>query len=65
MGGAGPRPGPGGGERAGAGNAGGVNTELPAGWSATRSRPLCPYPQTAQRREGATDLESAASFVCR
>jgi feruloyl esterase len=49
----------------GAGNAGGVNTELPAGWSATRTRPLCPYPQTAQRRDGATDLESAASFVCR
>ncbi len=25
----------------GAGNAGGVNTDLPAAWSATRSRPLC------------------------
>ncbi|MFM2403175.1 MAG: hypothetical protein RL223_1055 [Pseudomonadota bacterium] len=49
----------------GAGNAGGVvNTELPAGWSANRSRPLCPYPQVA-RYSGSGDVESAASFSCR
>lgn len=48
----------------GAGNAGGVNADLPAGWSATRSRPLCPYPQVA-RYNGSGDLESAASFSCR
>ena len=38
------------------------NKELPAGWSRTRSRPLCPWPQIA-RRTG-DDLESAASFRC-
>ena len=47
----------------GTGNAGGVNTELPAGWSANRSRPLCPYPQVA-RYNGSGDTESAASFTC-
>ncbi|MCR5863773.1 tannase/feruloyl esterase family alpha/beta hydrolase [Aquincola sp. J276] len=47
----------------GAGNAGGVNADLPAGWSAQRSRPLCPYPQVA-RYAGSGDLESAASFRC-
>jgi pimeloyl-ACP methyl ester carboxylesterase len=39
------------------------NKELPAGWSATRSRPLCPYPAVA-RHDGKGDQESAASFVC-
>ncbi|WP_280187745.1 tannase/feruloyl esterase family alpha/beta hydrolase [Delftia sp. PS-11] len=48
----------------GAGNAGGVNADLPANWSATRTRPLCPYPQTA-RYNGSGDIESAASFSCR
>ncbi|WP_395817322.1 tannase/feruloyl esterase family alpha/beta hydrolase [Archangium minus] len=48
----------------GAGNAAGVNPELPSGWSATRSRPLCPYPQVARLKTGATDLESADSFAC-
>ncbi|MFO1328963.1 MAG: tannase/feruloyl esterase family alpha/beta hydrolase [Rubrivivax sp.] len=46
----------------GAGNAGGVNAELPAGWSATRTRPLCPYPLVARYVSG--DVESAASFAC-
>lgn len=48
----------------GAGNAGGVNTELPAGWSATRTRPLCAYPTVAHYR-GSGDPEKAESFVCR
>jgi feruloyl esterase len=48
----------------GAGNAGGVNTELPASWSATRTRPLCPFPQVA-RYSGSGSLEVAASFTCR
>ena len=41
-----------------------VNAELPAGWSATRTRPLCPYPKVA-RYNGTGDLEAAASFTCR
>lgn len=48
----------------GAGNAGGVNAEVPASWSATRSRPLCPYPKVA-RYNGSGDVESAANFSCR
>jgi feruloyl esterase len=48
----------------GAGNAGGVNADLPAGWSANRTRPLCPYPLVA-RYNGTGDIESAASFSCR
>jgi pimeloyl-ACP methyl ester carboxylesterase len=40
-----------------------VNTELPAGWSAGRTRPLCPYPKVAKYR-GTGDIESAASFSC-
>jgi len=47
----------------GAGNAAGANVDLPAGWSATRSRPLCPYPKVA-RYSGSGDVESAASFSC-
>ncbi len=47
----------------GTGNAGGVNADLPAAWSATRSRPLCPYPQVA-RYKGTGDIESADSFSC-
>ena len=46
----------------GAGNAGGVNAELPADWSATRTRPLCPYPLVARYKSG--DKEVAASFAC-
>ena len=41
-----------------------VNKELPAGWSATRSRPLCAYPAVA-RHDGKGDGESADSFACR
>ncbi len=47
----------------GAGNAGGTNEELPAGWSAKRSRPLCPYPQVATY-DGTGDVEQASSFSC-
>jgi hypothetical protein len=47
----------------GVGNRGGANPELPASWSATRSRPLCPYPKTA-RYQGSGSLEDAASFAC-
>ena len=38
------------------------NPELPAGWSAKRSRPLCPWPQVARYAGGNTEL--AASFRC-
>jgi feruloyl esterase len=47
----------------GAGNAGGVNAEVPAGWSATRTRPLCAYPKVAKYK-GTGSLELAASFSC-
>lgn len=46
----------------GAGNAGGVNTDLPSNWSATRTRPLCPYPLIVRYKSG--DPEAAASFAC-
>ena len=46
----------------GTGNAGGVNNELPAGWSPQRSRPLCAYPSVARYQGG--DADSAASFSC-
>lgn len=46
----------------GAGNPGGVNTELPAGWSPQRSRPLCAWPSVARYRSG--DPENADSFTC-
>ena len=48
----------------GTGNAGGANADVPASWSATRTRPLCPYPQVA-RYNGTGDIESAASFSCK
>jgi pimeloyl-ACP methyl ester carboxylesterase len=47
----------------GAGNAGGVNAEVPSNWSATRTRPLCPYPQVA-RYKGSGDIEKAENFTC-
>lgn len=47
----------------GAGNAAAVNTELPASWSATRTRPLCPYPKVA-RYKGSGSIETADSFSC-
>ena len=46
----------------GAGNAGGVNADVPASWSATRTRPLCPYPLVARYVAG--DVEKAESFSC-
>jgi hypothetical protein len=48
----------------GPGNPAGANPELPADWSAARSRPLCPYPMTA-RYEGTGSLEDSGSFACR
>jgi feruloyl esterase len=46
----------------GAGHAGGVNAELPAGWAPHRTRLLCPWPQVARYKGG--DLENTASFRC-
>lgn len=48
----------------GAGNAVAVNPDVPADWSAARTRPLCPYPKVA-RYDGSGDIEAAASFTCR
>ena len=48
----------------GAGNPGGVNPEVPAGWNPNRARPLCPYPQVA-RYSGSGSIEDAANFSCR
>ena len=48
----------------GAGNAVGVNRDVPSNWSPSRSRPLCPYPKVARLTPGASDLESADSFRC-
>ncbi|MBL0252897.1 MAG: tannase/feruloyl esterase family alpha/beta hydrolase [Polaromonas sp.] len=48
----------------GAGNAGGVNAELPKTWAANRTRPLCAYPAVAQYK-GSGSLEDAASFSCK
>jgi pimeloyl-ACP methyl ester carboxylesterase len=48
----------------GAGNAGGVNAELPKDWSPNRTRPLCPYPAVAHY-SGAGSVEDAANFQCR
>ena len=47
----------------GAGNAGGANADVPASWSASRSRPLCAYPKVA-RYKGSGDIEQAANFTC-
>ncbi len=47
----------------GAGNAAAVNADVPASWSATRTRPLCPYPKVAKYK-GSGSLESADSFSC-
>jgi feruloyl esterase len=48
----------------GAGNAGGVNTELPADWSTKRTRPLCAYPTVATYK-GSGSVEDASNFSCR
>jgi Tannase and feruloyl esterase len=47
----------------GAGNAGGVNAELPKEWSNTRTRPLCAYPRVAMYK-GTGNIEEAANFSC-
>ncbi len=47
----------------GAGNAGGVNSDVPGTWAANRTRPLCAYPKVA-RYKGSGSLEVASSFVC-
>ncbi len=47
----------------GTGNAGGVNSDLPATWAADRTRPLCPFPKVA-RYTGSGSLEQASSFAC-
>lgn len=47
----------------GPGNPGGANADVPATWSPTRTRPLCPYPAIARYKGG--DIESASSFACR
>jgi hypothetical protein len=39
-----------------------ANREIPAGWSPTRSRPLCPWPRYAKYKGG--DIEQADSFEC-
>lgn len=39
-----------------------ANPELPAGWSKTRTRPLCPWPQVARFSGG--DPDAAGSFRC-
>ena len=41
-----------------------TNKEIPATWSANRSRPLCPYPSYAAY-SGSGDSEDAANFVCK
>lgn len=47
----------------GAGNAGGVNAELPKDWSATRTRPLCASP-TVAKYLGSGSIEDSKNFVC-
>jgi feruloyl esterase len=39
------------------------NKEIPADWSKTRARPLCPWPEFAHYVAG--DVEKAESFACR
>jgi len=48
----------------GTGNAGSVNSELPADWSPTRTRPLCAYPTVATYK-GNGSVEDASNFSCR
>jgi hypothetical protein len=48
----------------GVGNAIGSNPDVPASWSQSRTRPVCPYPQVARLKTGATNLEVADSFIC-
>ena len=48
----------------GAGNAGGVNTDLPSNWAAGRSRRLCAYPKLA-RHSGSGSVDVADNFSCK
>jgi feruloyl esterase len=48
----------------GAGNAGGLNNDVPADWAPNRTRPLCAYP-TVATYNGSGPVESAASFSCK
>lgn len=41
-----------------------INAEVPATWSPSRTRPLCPYPQVA-RYNGSGDMDSASSYTCK
>jgi feruloyl esterase len=43
---------------------GGANADVPTGWAANRTRPLCPYPLAA-RYNGSGDIDLAASFSCK
>jgi feruloyl esterase len=47
----------------GTGNPAGANADVPASWSAQRTRPLCPYPKVA-RYKGSGSVELAESFSC-
>lgn len=47
----------------GTGNAGGANADLPSGWAANRSRPLCAYPKVAVYK-GSGSLDDAGNFSC-
>jgi feruloyl esterase len=47
----------------GAGSPGGANADVPASWSPSRTRPLCPYPSVA-RYDGSGDIEQAANWLC-
>ena len=40
-----------------------VNAEIPASWSASRTRPLCPFPKVATYT--GSNPEDAASFSCK
>jgi Tannase and feruloyl esterase len=48
----------------GTGNVGGANADVPAAWSSTRTRPLCPVPLVA-RYKGTGSIEDAANFDCK
>jgi pimeloyl-ACP methyl ester carboxylesterase len=47
----------------GASDPAGKNNDVPAGWSPTRTRPLCSYPKVA-RYNGTGSPEVATSFTC-
>ena len=41
-----------------------INAEVPSTWSASRTRPLCPYPQVA-RYNGSGDMDTASNYSCK